>query len=151
MRPLVSQKWICESVDPRPFVLVDDSTIACMLHRISILDRIPHRVLPTKDGAGAVGAVARTMAGLILMDGAVIFRVTGYEACQVLRSWNATEKIPLILLTTQRLQESVKNGHESGCNDDLTKPVNAADLLALLESYIGTGYRGHKETQHRDD
>jgi len=137
-------------MDSDPVLLVDDSSTARKLRQIPILERTPHQVRTTKNGAEAVEAVVRTIPDLIIVDGALIHRTTSCEACQVLPSWNATKRIPLILLTPQRLQESVKNGHESGCNDDLTEPVDPAELVALLESYIGTCYKVHKETQHRD-
>jgi len=125
-------------MNPKQVLLVDDSSTALLWHQTLISNRTPHKVLTAKDGAEAVEVAVRTMPDLIIMD-VVMPRMSGYEACKELRSRNATKKIPIILVTTRGQEESVENGYESGCNDYLTKPVNPAELLALLESYIGTG------------
>ena len=130
-------------------LLVDDSSTALLMHQMLISDRTPHQVLTAKDGAEAVEVAVRAMPDLIIMD-VVMPRMSGYEACKELRSQKATRAIPIVLLTTQGQEASVETGYESGCNDYLTKPVNPVELLALLESYIGTGYTGHEETQHRE-
>jgi CheY-like chemotaxis protein len=130
-------------------LLVDDSSTALLMHQMLISDRTQHQVLTAKDGAEAVETAVRAMPDLIIMD-VVMPRMSGYEACKELRSQKSTRAIPIILLTTQGQEESVETGYESGCNDYLTKPVNPAELLALVESYIGTGYTGHEETQHRE-
>ncbi len=33
-------------------------------------------------------------------------------------------------------------GFQSGCNDYITKPVNGAELVALVQSYLGRVVRG---------
>jgi len=133
-------------MDRKKVLLVDDSSTALMLYQMLVSNRTPHQVLTAKDGAEAVEVAVRAMPDLIIMD-VVMPRMNGYEACKELRSRNASKKIPIILITTQGQEESIENGYKSGCNDYLTKPVNPAELLALLERYIGTGYTGHGGTQ----
>jgi DNA-binding response OmpR family regulator len=42
----------------------------------------------------------------------------------------------VILVTTRGEEENVENGFESGCNDYVTKPVNAQELLAKVRDHI---------------
>jgi CheY-like chemotaxis protein len=67
----------------------------------------------------------------------VMPRMTGLEACRVLKKDKETEKIPVILLTTRGEEQYVQEGYASGCSDYLTKPVNDAELLDLLKAYLG--------------
>jgi CheY-like chemotaxis protein len=48
-----------------------------------------------------------------------------------------TADIPVILLTTQGEAECVETGFSAGCTEYLTKPVNADELVKLLEAYVG--------------
>ena len=47
-----------------------------------------------------------------------------------------TKRIPVILVTTRGEEENVETGFESGCNDYVTKPVNAQELLAKVRDHI---------------
>jgi CheY-like chemotaxis protein len=88
------------------------------------------------DGKEAVERAKREQPDLILMD-IVMPRMTGLEACRVLKKDKETEKIPVILLTTRGEEQYVQEGYASGCSDYLTKPVNDAELLDLLKAYLG--------------
>lgn len=118
-----------------------------MMHQMVIANSTPHQLLTAKDGAEAVEVAVHAVPDLIIMD-VVMPRMDGYAACRELRSRTATKRIPIILVTTRGQEESVEIGYESGCNDYLTKPVNPSELLALLESYLGTDSTGHEQTQH---
>jgi len=88
------------------------------------------------DGKEAVDKAREEKPDLILMD-IVMPRMTGLEACRVLKSDKETERIPVILLTTRGEEKYVQEGYASGCSDYLTKPVNDAELLDLLKAYLG--------------
>ena len=64
-------------------------------------------------------------------------RMTGLEACRMLKQDKETSRIPVILLTTRGEEQYVQEGYESGCSDYLTKPVNDTELLDLLKAYLG--------------
>jgi CheY-like chemotaxis protein len=88
------------------------------------------------DGKEAVERARQEKPDLILMD-IVMPRMTGLEACRVLKKDKETEKIPVILLTTRGEEQYVQEGYASGCSDYLTKPVNDVELLDLLKAYLG--------------
>jgi DNA-binding response OmpR family regulator len=41
------------------------------------------------------------------------------------------------MVTTRGEVQNVETGFQSGCNDYVTKPINAAELMAKLKTYLG--------------
>ncbi len=134
-------------MDRKKVLLVDDSSTMLLMHKMLIAERTPHQVLTAKDGAEAVEVAVHSVPDLIIMD-VVMPRMNGYEACKVLRSREATSRIPIILVTTRGEEESVESGYRSGCSDYLTKPVRPTELLALVKNYLGTDSPGHEQTHY---
>jgi len=116
--------------------LVDDSCTARLVNRMVFSQKTNYVLLSAVDGKEAVERAKSEKPDLILMD-IVMPRMTGLEACRVLKSDKETEKIPVILLTTRGEEQYVQEGYASGCSDYLTKPVNDAELLDLLKAYLG--------------
>jgi len=71
----------------------------------------------------------------------VMPRKTGFEACRELKQREDTKAIPVILVTTRGEGENVEAGYESGCNDYVTKPINAQELLTKVRDHIGASAR----------
>jgi len=67
----------------------------------------------------------------------VMPKMNGFEACRELRKHESTAGIPVVMVTTRGEQDCVEIGFESGCNDYITKPVNAKELVTLVKSYLG--------------
>ena len=95
-----------------------------------------YELISAVDGKEAVERARQDKPDLILMD-IMMPRMTGLEACRVIKQDKATSGIPVILLTTRGEESYVQEGYASGCSDYLTKPVNDAELLDLLRAYLG--------------
>ena len=65
-------------------------------------------------------------------------RMTGFEACRELKQREDTKAIPVILVTTRGEEDNVETGFASGCNDYVTKPINAQELLAKVRDHIAS-------------
>jgi len=120
----------------KKILLVDDSCTARLVNRMVFSQKTNYVLLSAVDGKEAVERAKSEKPDLILMD-IVMPRMTGLEACRVLKSDKETEKIPVILLTTRGEEQYVQEGYASGCSDYLTKPVNDVELLDLLKAYLG--------------
>ena len=120
----------------KKILLVDDSCTARLVNRMVFSQKTNYVLLSAVDGKEAVERAKSEKPDLILMD-IVMPRMTGLEACRVLKSDKETEKIPVILLTTRGEEQYVHEGYASGCSDYLTKPVNDVELLDLLKAYLG--------------
>jgi len=133
--PLQAIDWPLEK-KVKKILLVDDSCTARLVNRMIFSQKSNYVLISAVDGKEAVERAKREKPDLILMD-IVMPRMTGLEACRVLKRDKETEKIPVILLTTRGEEQYVQEGYASGCSDYLTKPVNDVELLDLLKAYLG--------------
>lgn len=120
---------------PRKILLVDDSSTALMMETMILGKRTNHELITASDGEEAIQKAAVEMPDLILMD-VVMPNKNGFQACREIRSNGKTAHIPVILVTTRGEEECVEIGFESGCNDYITKPINAQELVLLVQSYL---------------
>lgn len=124
-----------EEMNQKKVLLVDDSKTTLLMHQMILSKRTSYEVVTATDGQEAVEKAKVERPDLILMD-VVMPRMTGLEACKELRNCADTRNIPIILVTTRGEEYSVQSGYECGCNDYLTKPVDAGVLVELLDNYL---------------
>jgi len=120
----------------KKILLVDDSCTARLVNRMIFNQKPNYVLISASDGKEAVEKAREEKPDLILMD-IVMPRMTGLQACRVLKNDAETKKIPIILLTTRGEEQYVQEGYASGCSDYLTKPVNDIELLDLMKAYLG--------------
>ena len=116
-------------------LLVDDSNTSLMIEKM-LLGNASYEVITARDGDEAVKKAIVELPDLILMD-VVMPKMTGLEACRVLRAHGSTKTTPIILVTTRGERETVEQGYASGCNDYVTKPINGLELLSKLRDQLG--------------
>ena len=120
----------------KTILLVDNSAVALMVGKMILRRSGKYNLLEAKDGEEAVEIAIAEQPDLIVME-VVMPRMTGFEACRALREQEATQKIPIILMTIRGEAENVETGYTSGCNGYVTKPVDAMELMEKVESLIG--------------
>ncbi len=74
---------------------------------------------------------------VILMDVAMP-RLTGFEACKILKADEKTHLVPIVLVTGLVAREDRIQGIAAGCDDFLTKPVDAEQLMARTRNRLRT-------------
>ena len=121
----------------KKILVVDDSKTALFMVT-TILKKEPYELITAQDGQQAVEVAAAQQPDLILMD-VIMPRMTGFEACRELKQREDTKAIPVILVTTRGEEANVETGFESGCNDYVTKPINAQELLAKVRDLVAQG------------
>ena len=119
----------------KKILVVDDSKTALFMV-LTILRKERYELVTAGDGQHALEVAAQERPDLILMD-VVMPRKTGFEACRELKQREDMKAIPIILVTTRGEGENVEAGFESGCNDYVTKPINAQELLTKVRDHIG--------------
>jgi len=119
----------------KKILLVDDSNTILMMERM-ILTKGPYDLLTASDGEAAVERALSEKPDLILMD-VVVPRMNGFDACRRIRGEESIKDTPIIMVTTRGEVLNVETGFQAGCNDYVTKPINGAELMAKLKTYLG--------------
>lgn len=72
---------------------------------------------------------------LVLLD-VMMPRISGYEACKILRETYQPHELPIILLTARAQLNDLVLGFDAGANDFLVKPVAKEALLARVATHM---------------
>jgi putative two-component system response regulator len=88
-----------------------------------------------QDGQQAVEMALKSPPDLILMDVSMP-RLSGLEACRMLKADERTRFVPIVLITALSAREDRIAGIAAGCDDFLSKPVDFEELLARSRSLL---------------
>ncbi|HEY0493818.1 MAG TPA: response regulator [Candidatus Dormibacteraeota bacterium] len=88
------------------------------------------------NGREAVQMAGRLNPGLILMD-LSLPEMNGWEATRALKADPALAGIPVVAITAHAMVGDRESAIAAGCSECLTKPYEIADLVALVERYVG--------------
>jgi CheY-like chemotaxis protein len=94
-----------------------------------------HEVIATADGAEAVDAARRERPALVLMD-VRMPRMTGYEACEIIKSDPELAHIPVVFLSAKGQEAEVRTGLEAGATEYILKPFAPDQLAAKIQSIL---------------
>jgi putative two-component system response regulator len=96
-----------------------------------------HLIEVAVDGQEAVDKALADPPDLILMD-VNMPRMTGFDACRVLKNDERTHLVPIVIVTGLGEREDRVKGIEAGCDDFLTKPVDSEQLMARTRNLLRT-------------
>lgn len=123
--------WIMES--SLKILIADDD--AWMRHFFRhLLEKLEVGLIEATDGETALEIIAKEKPDLVLLD-VVMPKLDGITVVQRLRA--ARNAVPVIILSAlgEKEEERLK-GLEAGANDFLTKPCNAAEILAKVRTHL---------------
>jgi twitching motility two-component system response regulator PilH len=115
-------------------VIEDDLDQRRLLERI--LSSAGYRVFSAPDGQAGIDAAAAVRPALIILD-VMMPRMNGYQACRALRQNLATAATPILMFTHKQEPADQFWASEVGASAFLNKPVDAAELLAVVSSLAG--------------
>jgi DNA-binding NarL/FixJ family response regulator len=92
-------------------------------------------VLTARDGETGVRRARATRPSLILLD-VEMPGIDGYETCRRLKASEETRDIPVIFMTVRDGAEDKIRGFEVGAVDYVTKPFEAAELVARVRTHL---------------
>jgi putative two-component system response regulator len=98
------------------------------------------RVITVSDGADVIQELTRTQIDLVLMD-VMMPHLTGFQACEKIKSNPETDLIPVILITALSDKQDRIEGIKVGADDFLTRPVDKIELLARVRSLLALKQR----------
>jgi DNA-binding response OmpR family regulator len=112
----------------------DDKDIRDLI--VLTLDFHGFDVYPVEDGKAAVEAAEKdNNYDIILMD-VRMPRMTGYEACRLLKENEATRSIPIIFLSAKGQEAEIQTGLEAGASDYVLKPFSPDGLIQKIKGVL---------------
>jgi len=97
-----------------------------------------HEVFAAANGEEAVELASKMNPDLILMD-VRMPRMTGYEACKVMKANPNLKDIPVVFLTARGQESEIQQGLDAGAEEYLLKPFAPDQLTnrvkAILEKF----------------
>jgi len=98
-------------------------------------------VVEAANGQDAVDMAMAAEPDLILLD-VRMPKMTGYEACKVLKAEPATRGIPVVFLSARGQEAEIKHGLELGAEEYILKPFAPDELYRRVESILQRLARG---------
>ena len=97
-----------------------------------------HEVVATANGEEAYEKAQEVLPDLIMMD-VRMPRMTGYEACKLMKQHEELKPIPVVFLSAKGQESEVQAGLEAGAVEYILKPFAPDQLTsrvnALIEKY----------------
>ncbi|MFB6510389.1 response regulator [Streptomyces virginiae] len=133
----------------RPFdvLLVEDDMADAMLIEEALSERGARNLVQVTDGIAALEHLRdpdRVRPDLIVLD-LNMPRMNGRELLKVLKTDEALQTIPVVVLTTSSAPDDVAGAYSSHANAYVTKPVNLEEFEAAVQSidafYLDTATR----------
>ncbi len=123
------------NVEPGFNVLIVDDLAKNIQVVANILQQENYQMAFALDGGSALENARSKHYDLILLD-VMMPEMDGFEVCRQLKAHPATRDVPVIFLTAKTDNESMLKGFELGAVDYVTKPFNAAELLARVRTHL---------------
>ena len=118
----------------KKILLVDDSPTAILWQRM-ILEEDKYEIVVATDGEEGIRVARAERPDLVLLD-VMMPRMSGFDALRAIRADDDLRDTPIIMVTTRGEMPDVMEGYESGCNEYITKPIDRAELLMKVRSYL---------------
>lgn len=94
-----------------------------------------HEVITASNGEEAVQFASRNFPDLILMD-VRMPRMTGYDACRVMKSNPELKDIPVVFLSAKGQESEIQTGLEAGAEEYLLKPFAPDQLTDRVRAIL---------------
>jgi len=124
-----------QSQEKSPTILIveDDNELRDLLH--TQLELEGYYVSTAHDGAVAIAKARNQKPDIILMD-VLMPEMDGIEATKILKGYEDTRHIPVIMITSEDKKEDMIKGLDAGAIDYITKPFYLPELKARVKAVL---------------
>ena len=126
----------------KKILLVDDTKLFLKLER-EYLKQSSVVILTAENGRQALEIARNERPDLVYMD-LNMPEMDGATCCAALKADPELRSIPVILVTTASMSESVEQCKNAGCNGFLTKPIDRKSFLEIGRKFLSTIDRREK-------
>ncbi len=116
-------------------ILIVDDTPANIQALVGILKDKGYKTTVATNGKQAIDLLARVRPDLVLLD-IMMPEMDGFEACRRIKGNPEWLDIPIIFLTARTEPEDIVRAFELGAVDYVSKPFNAQELLARVNTHL---------------
>jgi signal transduction histidine kinase len=142
------ERSVRTGLEPEKILLVDDDPGNLqILHHV--LDGRGYKIFIAKNGESALSIARKLRPDLILLDIRMPI-MDGYEVCRELGADPSTSEIPVIFLSALDDTQSKVHGLELGAVDYITKPFQAEEVIARVNTHL-TIHRLSREVKKQRD
>lgn len=117
------------------FLVVEDSPTMRQLISFALKRVHGSKIVEASDGIDALKKLSATSFDLILTDINMPI-MDGLKLVSLIRGNDQHKDIPIIIITTEGAEEDRKKGLALGANAYLSKPIQTAELLKLVNSLV---------------
>lgn len=125
-----------EEVRPSRILLVDDSP-TLLKFTSAILGDNGYEIDTAESGEAALEKLEKISPDLILSD-VHMPGMSGVEFCRIVKSNPLLRDIPILMLTTDKKSNKIKEALDAGASDYIVKPFRNEELLARARAHIRT-------------
>ena len=130
-----------ESTAKKKILAIDD--VPDVLNTVKSILSEQYSVYGVTNHKSALRFLTGNSADLILLD-IEMPDMDGFSLLSIIRKIKAYEKTPVLFLTGSISIENVKRSHESGANDFIRKPIDAAILHERISKHMSGSYGATK-------
>ncbi len=94
-----------------------------------------YEVVAASNGEEAIQLVEREMPDLVILD-VRMPRMTGYEACALIKNNPKTAHIPVVFLSAKGQEAEIQTGLQAGADEYLLKPFAPDQLIAHVQRML---------------
>ncbi len=115
-------------------LIVDDEPTNLQICQ-DILEPLGYQILTATNGTEALAVITQTQPDILLLD-LLMPQIDGFEICERLKASSQWQGLPIIALTALHEATDYVRALDSGADDFLTKPINAAVLQACVRNAL---------------
>ena len=121
-------------------LIVDDNKVNIMVLEGLLEDEGYTSIASATSALEAYDILNHNSIDMILLD-VMMPQIDGLEACKTIRKIPNYSHIPIIMVTADITDETLKKSFEAGANDYLNKPINITNLKVRIESQFMNAHK----------
>src|SRR5436189_5913842 len=126
-----------ETGSGRKILIIEDESDVADLLALN-LRKAGYRVSTAGDGASGLQKARDDRPDFIILD-LMLPKMSGLEACRILKSDTATAQIPILMLTAKADEIDRMVGLELGTDDNVTKTFSLREIVFRLRASLRRG------------
>ena len=126
-------------MNPKRILVVDDEARVREMIEFR-LRQYGFDVIQAADGREALAVASKEQPDLVLLD-VMMPELDGFQVCSRLKQHEATQHIPVVMLTAKAEAKDVTRAFNSGASDYVVKPYDPVVLQQKVVQNLATGTR----------